>query len=112
MNDLFSINGRLRRKEYFLRFIFFMVGITVLGARVENLDENSVLAIGLSFIIIFILVLLFMQDIKRLHDMNKSGWLVLINFIPIINLVFMIYLLLNPGTDGENRFGEDPRFVS
>ena len=42
---------------------------------------------------------------RRLHDINKSGWLMLLLIIPLVNLIFMIYLLLARGTDGANRFG-------
>lgn len=47
-------------------------------------------------------------DIRRLHDLDKSGWLVLIMLIPIINLLFIVYLLVAKGTTGPNRFGNDP----
>ncbi len=46
--------------------------------------------------------------IRRLHDLDKGGIWVLLNFIPGINLIFFIYLLCVKGTEGYNRFGEDP----
>jgi uncharacterized membrane protein YhaH (DUF805 family) len=54
-------------------------------------------------LISFVIYVIF--GIRRLHDINKSGWLMLLLIIPLVNLIFMIYLLLARGTDGANRFG-------
>src|SRR5690606_37567027 len=42
---------------------------------------------------------------RRLHDLNRSGGWMLLMLIPGINLLFLFYLLLVPGTRGPNRFG-------
>lgn len=49
-----------------------------------------------------------MISIRRLHDLNKSGWFMLFLIIPFVNLVFILYLYLAPGTVGENKYGADP----
>lgn len=47
--------------------------------------------------------------IKRLHDIDRSGWWVLILYIPIYGIIwFIVEVWLEPGTDGPNRFGEEP----
>lgn len=43
--------------------------------------------------------------VRRLHDINKSGWFWLIIFVPIIGLVYVIYLLAKPGDVGDNQYG-------
>jgi uncharacterized membrane protein YhaH (DUF805 family) len=43
--------------------------------------------------------------VRRLHDTDKSGWLLLLGFIPIIGSIAVIVLLVLPGTRGQNRFG-------
>jgi hypothetical protein len=55
------------------------------------------------FIILPILLIAFIliQAAKRMHDVNKSAWFVLIPF-------YNIYLLFSPGTSGNNDFGIDP----
>ena len=59
---------------------------------------------------IFILCVIayLMLDIRRLHDVNKSGWFVLLTFIPAVTPFFYLYLFLMPGTDGNNQYGENP----
>ena len=49
------------------------------------------------------------QDVKRLHDVDKSGWFVLFLIIPVINFILGIYMLFADGTVGPNRYGNDPK---
>lgn len=51
------------------------------------------------------LVLYVIFSIRRCHDFNGSGWLVLIGLIPLANLVFFLYLWLKGGDDGANNYG-------
>ncbi|NRB10322.1 MAG: DUF805 domain-containing protein [Rickettsiaceae bacterium] len=43
--------------------------------------------------------------IRRLHDNNHSGWLLLLNFIPIISIIFVLHLFFSSGDEGDNHFG-------
>lgn len=49
---------------------------------------------------------------KRLHDRDKSALWLLTLLIPVVNLGFMIWIIVETwflkGTDGTNRFGNDP----
>ena len=50
-------------------------------------------------------------EIRRLHDLDKSGWWILISFIPFVGWIGSIILFVwfvGRGTEGPNRFGEDP----
>ena len=49
------------------------------------------------------------QGVKRLHDLDKSGWLILLMFVPIVNALFGLYMLFADGTVGPNQYGEDPK---
>ena len=49
-----------------------------------------------------------MLEIRRCHDLGHSGWLILIGFIPYINIIFWLYILFCPGTKGDNQYGPDP----
>ena len=44
---------------------------------------------------------------RRLHDTNRSGWLQLVGLIPLLGWIFLIYICVQKGTAGENRFGAD-----
>ena len=45
---------------------------------------------------------------RRLHDTGKSGWLLLINLIPIIGILVLLYFWVQPGDVGANAHGEPP----
>ena len=66
---------------------------------------------GLSFfaLIALWLVALYCQIvflIRRLHDLNKTGWLCLILLVPILQFFFTLYVLLAPGTPHRNDYGD------
>ena len=50
--------------------------------------------------------------IRRLHDMDQTGWWILAVLVPIANIILLIALLFVPGTEGENPYGPDPRQVN
>lgn len=47
-------------------------------------------------------------SVRRLHDIDRSGWWILIIFIPLIGLLVLIYWAVQPGTPGTNEYGDDP----
>lgn len=46
--------------------------------------------------------------IQRLHDLNHSGWMCLLMFIPLVNFFFMLYVIFARGTQGSNNYGLRP----
>ena len=94
-----NFQGRARRKEYWMFFLFnliFTYGMLFLGT---FLLHNLVLYV------IYVLAMLIPSiavAVRRMHDVNKSGWFCL---IPIYNLI----LCCTPGTEGENSYGYDPK---
>ena len=59
-------------------------------------------------IMVLINISYLMLSIRRLHDLNKSGWLILIAIVPLIDIAFFIYLLACQGTRGNNDYGPEP----
>jgi hypothetical protein len=47
-------------------------------------------------------------SVRRLHDINKSGWWLLIVFIPLIGGLILLLFMVRPGDEGRNEFGPDP----
>ena len=47
--------------------------------------------------------------IRRLHDQDKSGWMILLAFIPFVGGLILLVFMLLEGTRGPNRFGPDPK---
>jgi uncharacterized membrane protein YhaH (DUF805 family) len=73
----------------------------------SNLLQTFLSVAGLGFWIIFLLYFYFsfVIVIRRLHDVNKSAWLLLLLLIPFINFVMALYIVLASGTAGVNQYG-------
>lgn len=100
----FDFSGRSRRKEYWMFFLFYFIIYIALMV----LD----MVLGLGFLaLVFALAALIPNiavGIRRLHDTDRSGWWLLLGFVPIVGLV-LIYFFVLEGTKGDNRFGPDPK---
>jgi uncharacterized membrane protein YhaH (DUF805 family) len=117
---LFSAKGRIGRLRYWtylmggnlvflvaLMIVWFIMSITanIIGPAV--VDKQAAGATMLAIIFIFMvpyMIFAIIAGIQRSHDMNWSGWSILLLFIPLVGLIW----LLNPGTQGANRFGPPP----
>jgi uncharacterized membrane protein YhaH (DUF805 family) len=106
----FSFEGRIRRTEYGLSFIIFVIAkvitqfIAVGIAGTNSSDMSGAVVLSNIFLIPF-LWFLWAQGAKRCHDVGKNGWWQIIPFYPI-------YLIFGEGIKGENEYGEDPKKVS
>ncbi|QMG40975.1 DUF805 domain-containing protein [Citrobacter freundii] len=108
LKNLTNFNGRTRRKEFWYYHICVILFITTpltIGLLLAGLDIGTVQLI----LVTLSVPLTISITVRRLHDTNRSGWWYLLSFIPIIgNSVLLIFMCLK-GTEGENRFGKDPK---
>jgi uncharacterized membrane protein YhaH (DUF805 family) len=104
-------SGRARRKEYWFFLLFYVIIVVVLSVIDVMVGLTIGQGIGILSTIYMLAVLIpgIAVLVRRLHDIDRTGWWVLIGFIPIIGpLVLLIFALL-PGTPGTNTYGEDPK---
>ena len=112
--ELFTCDGRISRGEYIKKFLFLLFSIIpliiIFVFLVEFLGDfvEDILTLLLGIIGVFINISFLMLSIRRLHDLNKSGWLILVAVVPLIDIAFFIYLLACQGTSGSNDFGPEP----
>ena len=96
--------GRARRKEYWYFFLFNLIIALVLGL-IEGIlgiaphTDRSILG---DIYTIAVLLPSIAVGVRRMHDVNKSGWFLL---IPVYNLI----LAVTEGTKGDNEYGPDPK---
>jgi len=107
-----NFSGRARRSEYWY-FAFFNLLVAILGYVIDNfLGLNFDEGAGGPFYLLVLLGTLLpglAVLVRRLHDQNKSGWYVLIIFVPLIGSIWLLILLVTEGTNGKNEYGEDPK---
>ena len=102
----FRADNRLNRKRYLKRSAVIWL-ISLICDAFAMSGEGLVLM--LAFLIIIVMtVSSIMLSIRRLHDCDKSGYWYFLALVPIVNLVLWLYLLFQPGTAGENKYGPDP----
>jgi uncharacterized membrane protein YhaH (DUF805 family) len=95
-----NFEGRACRSEYWYWVLATFIVNLVLGlVGLRLLDWIFVLATVVPSIA---------AGVRRMHDIDKSGWLLLIGFVPIVGWVIVIYWLVQPGTSGPNQYGEGP----
>ncbi|GIS08088.1 MAG: aminopeptidase [Flavobacteriales bacterium] len=56
---------------------------------------------------LFIFIPALAVTVRRLHDVGKSGWMLLIIFIPLIGPIWLLYLLLQKGDSLNEFFAND-----
>ena len=55
-----------------------------------------------------VIVLAVMFGKRRLNDLNRSGWWLALNLVPITNILLALYMMFAPGKKGPNNFGPAP----
>lgn len=119
-----SAAGRFGRLSYLAwifasTFVFYIAvfvaafAFGVSGAMLGQPDTSSGLFGGLSiiailgFAVVYIafLYFIFVFAIRRLHDLNQTGWLSLLFLVPLVNIIFGLYILFAKGTPGPNNYG-------
>ena len=105
--DVFT--GRASRSEFWYFVLFnFIAGIIVgIIAKIIGDHRNS---LGMLYSLIA-LVPSIAVGIRRLHDINKSGWWLLLCLIPLIGQIWLIILYATPGDVGENKYGPSSKGI-
>ncbi len=111
--------GRARRAEYWYFVLFnaiisIILGILGKAIGVFNVtigtfgSEMNILSIiyGLAVLLPGLAV-----AIRRLHDVGKSGWMILINLIPLIGQIWILILMIRDSDPGENEYGPNPKNI-
>lgn len=104
--NIFTAKGRLGRLRYFYyAMLMGLVGMVGLVLAMMLLSVSPVLGgVAIAVIYIAMIVWSFFLLIQRCHDLDKSGWLSLLAFVPFA----IFYFYFAPGTQGTNQFGAEP----
>lgn len=102
-----QFTGRADRREYWTFALInaglFVIPPFILGLISETL--SSVVMIPISLFLLAAIVPSIAVAVRRLHDRNLSGWVLLIALIPVLGSLALLVVFLLPGTPEENRFG-------
>ena len=106
-------SGRSQRAEYWYFFLFNLIISMVLG--IISGIIGAVIGDDLGIIIILYNLAIFIPSIavgvRRLHDVGKSGWMLLISLIPLIGAIWLLVLMVTDSNPGDNKYGPNPKGI-
>lgn len=119
-----DFSGRSRRKEFWSYILAVWVATFVLmyldtalglGGTATSYSEGGSVGFNMSggwLTIIFALAIIVPNiavSVRRLHDVGKSGWMLLIGLIPLVGWIYLLVQYVQPGNVGPNTYGPDPK---
>jgi uncharacterized membrane protein YhaH (DUF805 family) len=99
-----NFSDRACRSEYWFWILFVIIGdIVTLGIDAAIGVQVTSALFGLAVLIPGIAI-----AVRRLHDLDRTSWWILLWFIPIVGWIILLIWFCTRGTEGPNRFGPDP----
>ncbi len=115
---VFTIHGRIGRLRYLAWTLVLTLALLVAGGIISTVSfavatasptAGTLLGVLLGLALFVALVWVSVQiGVQRLHDLGWSGWLYLLNLVPLVNSIFPLLLLVLPGNAGANQYGAPP----
>ena len=110
-----DFSGRARRKEYWM-FVLFNMIFAIVAMILDNVLGIAMEEIGYGPLYgLYVLAMLIpglAVAVRRLHDVGKSGWMILISLIPLIGAIWLLVLMVTDSNHGENQYGQNPKEVT
>ncbi|QNE76185.1 DUF805 domain-containing protein [Streptomyces finlayi] len=102
-----GFSGRARRKEYWMFVLFNCLAALVL------VGIGFVIETQIPYIIYILAVLVpaLAVMVRRLHDTGRSGWWMLISFVPLVGGIMLLVFLASDGKPEANAYGENPKLA-
>lgn len=94
-----TFEGRAGRSEYWWFFLFSILvhmGGSIVGQVVAGLLTLALVLPSLG------------AGVRRLHDIGRTGWWLLVGLIPLIGALILLYWFVQQGAAGANEYGEAP----
>ncbi len=112
-----TFSGRASRSEYWYFTLFIIlveIVVQILAAlgRLSGSPGMMMAGAGLSILLALFMLAIFLPGlaviVRRLHDIDRSGWWYLIGLVPLVGVILLLVWFCSRGTNGPNRFGADP----
>jgi uncharacterized membrane protein YhaH (DUF805 family) len=106
-------SGRSRRMEYWYFVLFNIIVSIVLGVidglLLGTLDSGMGAGLLSGIYSLAVLIPTLAVTVRRLHDIDRSGWWILIALVPLIGVIVLLVFALLEGTPGDNQYGPNPK---
>ncbi len=101
-NNYAKFDGRVTRRQYWMFVLYSMLISIAFNVVIAILPFLAILSVIYS---LALLVPSIGLVVRRLHDLNLSGWFFLIAFIPVLGGLALLFLFCMPGDAEDNKFG-------
>ncbi len=105
LKNYFNFSGRAHRQEYWM-FVLFNAVFGIVLSGVDKLAGTG----GIIFVLYFLAMLIpsISVQVRRLHDIGKSGWYILVALIPLAGPIWLLILLVTASQQNDNQYGQVP----
>ena len=101
-----NFSGRAQRAEYWTFALLNIIFGCIIAVADTFISGGFIyMAYGLGILIPALAV-----SIRRLHDVDKSGWCLLLAFVPVVQLILLVWYCTD-STPGDNQFGPNPKGI-
>lgn len=114
LNQYADFNGRARRKEYWMFALFnIIVGfvLSFIDGVIGTFHYETGMGILGGIYSLGVIIPGLAVCVRRLHDIGKSGWMMLIVLIPIVGVIWLLVLMVTDSSPDKNQYGENPKGV-
>ncbi len=105
-------SGRARREEFWM-FTLFNIIFAFIAIILDNVLGIAIKGVGYGplygLFVLAILIPSLAVSVRRLHDVGKSGWMILISLIPLIGSIWLLVLMATDSNIGKNEYGPNPK---
>ena len=104
--------GRARRREYWCFFLFYLLiyfALSILDSLFGAFDHRRGVGLLGGVFAVGMLIPSLAVGVRRLHDVGRSGWWLLIPVVPVIGLLVLLVFALKDGDPGPNGYGPSPK---
>ncbi len=109
-----GFSGRARRKEYWM-FVLFNILFAIVALILDNILGIAIEGVGYGplygLYALIVLIPGLAVSVRRLHDVGKSGWMLLVALIPLIGAIWLLVLMVTDSNPGENQYGPNPKTI-
>jgi uncharacterized membrane protein YhaH (DUF805 family) len=103
--------GRARRKEYWYFYLFTIISAFVLGlvGALAGIAPDRAWSFVAGLYMMASVIPALAVAARRLHDTGRSGWWVLVGYVPIVGTMVLVFFAVLDSEPGDNRYGPNPK---
>lgn len=104
-----QFSGRASRAEYwyfFLAVFLLNIVLALVGLIFSDSVLGDLIELLSSLLLLFVLIPSISIGVRRLHDVNRSGWWYLLIFVPLVGPLVLLYWAIQAGDAGGNAYGD------